>query len=93
MNDKNTLRVVVIGLIAVIVLLVLLSGLKNKKTADLEQACINSGGEVRTGLCCKSVGDFPDICAIGACGCAPDHSHEVKICDCGNKCFDGSSCV
>ncbi|ODS39279.1 MAG: hypothetical protein A7316_05940 [Candidatus Altiarchaeales archaeon WOR_SM1_86-2] len=59
-----------------------------------EQACIDSGGTVRTGLCCKSVGDFPNTCTIGACGCSPENSHEVKICDCGEgKCFDGSTCV
>ncbi|XOB41911.1 MAG: hypothetical protein ACKKMS_00755 [Candidatus Nealsonbacteria bacterium] len=60
----------------------------------LEQACINSGGTVSTGLCCLSVGDFPDTCVVGACGCAPASSHEVKICDCGKgKCFNGETCV
>lgn len=57
-------------------------------------ACIDSGGTVKTGLCCKSVGDFPNTCSFGACGCSPGSSHEVKICDCGDgKCFDGSKCV
>jgi hypothetical protein len=55
-----------------------------------EQACEDSGGTVTTGLCCKSVGDFPNTCVVGACGCSPDNSHEVKLCDCGEgKCFDG----
>ncbi len=59
-----------------------------------ERACINSGGTIRTGLCCKSVDDFPSTCSIGACACSPDSSHEVKICDCGpGKCFDGIKCV
>ncbi len=58
------------------------------------QACIDSGGVVGTGLCCESTGDFPDTCAIGACGCAPEYSHSVKICDCGkDKCFNGKQCV
>ena len=61
---------------------------------SLKQGCIGSGGTVTTGLCCQSVGDFPSTCGIGACGCAPENSHQVNICDCGTgKCFDGSSCV
>ena len=59
-----------------------------------EQACIDSGGTVSTSLCCLSVGDFPNLCVTGACGCSPSNSHEVKICDCGpGKCFDGETCV
>jgi peptidoglycan hydrolase-like protein with peptidoglycan-binding domain len=62
--------------------------------SEQEQACIDSGGEVSTSLCCESTSDFPDLCVIGACGCAPENSHEVKICDCGtDKCFDGIECV
>ena len=59
-----------------------------------EQACINFGGTVTTVSCCKSVGDFPNSCLTGACGCSPDDSHQVKTCDCGEgKCFDGEKCV
>jgi hypothetical protein len=59
-----------------------------------KSACISSGGTVITGSCCKTVGDFPNTCSIGACGCSPANSHEVKICDCGpNSCFDGTKCV
>jgi len=59
-----------------------------------EQACINSGGMVRTSLCCLLAEDFPNNCLIGACGCSPDNSHEVKVCECPEgKCFDGNSCV
>jgi len=59
-----------------------------------EQACINSGGEALTSLCCQATGDFPNLCLIGPCGCSPDNSHEVRICDCGpDKCFNGSECV
>jgi len=59
-----------------------------------EQACINFGGTVTTASCCKSMGDFPNSCLIGACGCSPDNSHQVKTCDCGeNKCFDGTQCI
>lgn len=59
-----------------------------------EWGCISSGGTVATSLCCQSVGDFPNTCGIGPCGCAPANSHEVNICDCGaGKCFDGNRCV
>ena len=59
-----------------------------------EQACINSGGTVSTSLCCKLTSDFPNLCLVGPCGCSPDNSHEIKICDCGpDKCFNGNECV
>ncbi|GAI22488.1 unnamed protein product, partial [marine sediment metagenome] len=61
---------------------------------EKEQACMNFGGTVSTAMCCKSTEDFPNSCLIGPCGCSPENSHEVKICDCGfDKCFDGSECV
>ncbi len=56
--------------------------------------CEAEGGEVSTGLCCESVGDFPNNCLIGACGCAPEYSHEVLTCTCPQgMCWDGSHCV
>jgi hypothetical protein len=59
-----------------------------------EQRCLQSGGTVATAQCCKSVGDFPNLCASGACGCAPWYSHEVRVCNCGSgRCFDGRACV
>ncbi|XOA43066.1 MAG: hypothetical protein ACKKMO_01160 [Candidatus Nealsonbacteria bacterium] len=65
-----------------------------EELTEKEQACINSGGEVSTSLCCKATGDFPNLCLIGPCGCSPENSHQVKICDCGpDKCFNGSECV
>lgn len=61
--------------------------------SEKEQTCINSGGTVGTFLCCQSIGDFPNTCVIGACGCSPTNSHEVKVCDCpAEKCFDGNTC-
>jgi hypothetical protein len=48
-------------------------------TPDPEQACVVSGGTVSSDLCCLSVGDFPNTCGIGACGCSPARSHEVQI--------------
>ena len=67
---------------------------KPEELGEAEQACINAGGEVSTSSCCKTTGDFPDLCLIGACGCSPENSHEVKICDCGpDKCFNGSECI
>ena len=59
----------------------------------LEDECIITGGTVTTSLCCKSSGDFPDSCRIGACGCSLDNSNQVKTCDCGKwKCFNGETC-
>ncbi len=59
-----------------------------------EQGCLTSGGSVSTAMCCAATGDFPDTCGIGACGCPPDASHDVRVCDCGSaRCFDGSACV
>ncbi|MBW2381752.1 MAG: right-handed parallel beta-helix repeat-containing protein [Deltaproteobacteria bacterium] len=58
------------------------------------EGCIQSGGTVSTGLCCQAVESFPNTCAIGACGCGPDASHEVAVCICpANTCFDGEGCV
>ncbi len=59
-----------------------------------EEACLASGGTVTSALCCTSTGDFPNTCAVGACGCSPDASHEVRVCTCGaGTCFNGSACV
>lgn len=59
-----------------------------------QKACLDSGGIVATSSCCGQTQDFPNNCAIGACGCAPASSHQVKTCDCGaGKCFGGSSCI
>lgn len=53
--------------------------------------CAQTGGVESTGLCCGSVGDFPDTCLIGACGCAPDNSHEVRTCICPEgQCFNSA---
>jgi len=58
------------------------------------EACVNSGGAITTFLCCMSTGDYPNLCLIGPCGCSPDNSHQIKICDCGTeKCFNGEECV
>ncbi len=73
---------------------VLMSGCIEEKVSDPSTACLDSGGTVRLNLCCKSVTDFPDTCLIGACGCSPDNSHEVKICDCGEgKCWSDGTCI
>jgi|GEM_PF-1441708 len=86
MKDKLIAILAVLGIL-------LISGCVEEETGK-EQACIDSGGTVTTGMCCKSTGDFPDLCAVGACACSPENSHEVKICDCGEgKCFDGNACV
>lgn len=57
-------------------------------------ACLASGGTVSSGLCCDDTGDFPELCGLGACGCAPSSSHEIQLCECGSgRCFDGTACV
>ena len=67
---------------------------ENKVVSDKEQACLDSGGTVTSASCCQSAEDFPDNCAIGACGCAPEYSHKVKFCGCPeDKCFDGKKCA
>jgi len=60
---------------------------------EQEKVCLDSGGTITTGICCKSTGDFPNTCLIGACGCSLGNSKEVKICDCGDGCWDGTKCV
>jgi hypothetical protein len=56
--------------------------------------CVESGGIVSTANCCLSSGDFPNTCLTGACGCAPENSHEVSVCECSeDMCFDGRACV
>ncbi len=63
-------------------------------TPNPAQSCIASGGHLSSSLCCGSVGDYPNTCLIGGCGCAPWDSHTVATCECGNeKCFDGTACV
>jgi len=72
----------------------MISSFKLMEKSSLEQACLDSGGQLGEMLCCKSGNDFPNMCLIGSCGCHPDDSHYAKICDCGyGKCFDGNTCV
>lgn len=59
-----------------------------------EAACVASGGTVQTSLCCGASADFPNLCSIGACGCAPQYSKDTKVCACpSGMCFDGAACV
>jgi hypothetical protein len=62
---------------------------------DPAQKCSNTGGTPMTALCCQSVGDFPNTCLVGACGCAPESSHEVLVCACPEgQCFEpGVGCT
>lgn len=61
-------------------------------TADAsadEQLCTSTGGTVATVLCCGATPDLVDMCAIGACGCAPGSSHDTRQCQCGGaRCYD-----
>ncbi len=56
---------------------------------DSAALCTDTGGTVAPQLCCLSVSDFPNLCLVGACGCSPSGSHNVKVCTCpAGTCFD-----
>jgi hypothetical protein len=57
-----------------------------------EMRCLAAGGTIRTATCCAGAGDFPNLCGIGACGCAGEHSRPTRICVCPSGCFDGERC-
>lgn len=82
----------IILFILVVVFLAVIFLMRN--VSPLEKDCTDSGGSIVTNNCCKSAGDFPNSCLIGACGCSPENSHSVKFCECPEgKCWDGHSCV
>lgn len=94
MTNKIITTIVVIIIIVGIGYLVYQLIPKTEELTEKEQGCINSGGEVSTSSCCEATGDFPNLCLVGPCTCAPENSHQVKVCDCGpDKCFNGSECV
>lgn len=95
-NQKMMVIAVTIGVIVLVLGIIVFEIFYYGKVSksDIEKTCIDSGGTVGTSLCCKSASDFPNNCLIGACGCSPENSHEVKVCDCPEgKCFDGNECV
>jgi len=92
--SKTIIAIIVIIIVAGLGYWVYQSTITPEELSEKEQACIDSGGTVSTSLCCEATGDFPNLCLIGPCGCSPENSHEVKVCDCGpDKCFNGSECV
>jgi len=92
--SKTIIAIVIIIVIVGLGYWIYQSTITPEELSEKEQACVNSGGQVSTSLCCKATGDFPNLCLIGPCGCSPDNSHQVKICDCGlDECFNGSECV
>jgi len=85
---KIAIMVMILLIIAVVIVVQII------KISSKEQSCISSGGIVGTSMCCKSASDFPNNCLIGACGCSPENSHEVKTCVCPEgKCFNGNKCA
>ncbi|MEM5778178.1 MAG: hypothetical protein QXD43_00285 [Candidatus Aenigmatarchaeota archaeon] len=93
---KHPLSVLGTFLLAVAIIGAICVFTPEKQLSLKEQACISSGGVVKTMHCCKYVSDFPNTCLLGGCGCALENSHEVKYCDCGDprkKCWDGNICV
>lgn len=88
------LFIIIIIIIIIVVVYLLLGPFGFEKLTEQEEACIDAGGTLGTMMCCKLTSDFPNTCLIGPCGCAPENSHEIKICHCGeNKCFNGSKCL
>jgi len=79
--------------IIIALIIIIVAGCLIYLSINKEQACSLSGGTITTSLCCQATGDFPNTCLIGACGCSPEYSHEVKTCDCGaDQCFNGIFC-
>ena len=94
MSKKIILIVIAVIFVAGIGYWAYQSKLKPEGLTETEKSCLNSGGKISTSLCCNSASNFPNLCLIGACGCPPADSHQIKTCDCGeNKCFDGEKCV
>ena len=63
-------------------------------TPEETATCVQSGGTVQNAMCCRGVGDFPNTCVIGACGCSPFESQMVLTCVCPDgQCFNGNACV
>jgi len=81
--SKTIIVIIIIIIVVGLGYLVYQSTITPEELTEKERACIGSGGTVSTSLCCKVTGDFPNLCLIGPCGCSPDNSHQVKICDCG----------
>ena len=91
---KKIIIILIIIAIVVVILVVVLSEYIVSDESTLEASCKKSGGTVITASCCKMTADFPNNCfgIVGPCGCSPEHSHEIKTCDCGDKCWDGKKC-
>jgi hypothetical protein len=52
------------------------------------ERCRATGGTAQATACCHSTSEYPNSCAVGACGCAPADSHMVTVCSCPpNTCF------
>ena len=75
-------------------IVVLLFGLAGAACDRRAVGCVETGGTILSQLCCKSASELPNTCAAGACGCSPEDSAPLDVCDCPpGRCFDGSSCV
>ena len=94
-EKKVFLVILFLGLLAI----VFIAGCTQQPEEDIEEEfmknmCEGAGGVVETELCCQSVNNYPNTCLIGACGCPPQGSHEVFVCDCGEgRCWNGEDCV
>jgi hypothetical protein len=60
-------------------------------SCDQALICEKTGGTVELRSCCESVGNFPNLCLVGACTCLPENSHEVLVCQCPEGfCWNGT---
>jgi len=58
-----------------------------------ENACTRAGGTILRQGCCASASNFPNTCALGACGCSPQNSAPRDVCQCpAGQCFNGTTC-
>ena len=70
------------------------SDLASPSDGGAEARCVAAGGTVTMQLCCQATNDFPNLCTVGPCGCAPMNSHMVKVCRClESKCWNGTTCA
>ncbi len=64
------------------------AGNNTTDSSGLEALCLSTGGTVDMVYCCRGTEALPNLCLVGACGCAPAASDMTPICQCpANTCF------
>jgi hypothetical protein len=97
MFKKNGILILIIGIILIAAVYFSYHGFYKATPVvsdPLKASCLASGGTVLPSVCCETSSDFPNSCAISACGCSPENSREIQTCVCpAGQCFDGSKCL